>query len=81
MIRSKCQAEGLGASYVIFLGSIRPAQIAHVNVDTTVQTKDIRYPTDARLYDRARERLVKEARKAGLSVKQSYERVAGGWRR
>jgi transposase, IS5 family len=54
---------------------IRPAQIAHVNVDTTVQTKDVRYPTDARLYDRARERLVKEARKSGLTIKQSYERV------
>ena len=34
-----------------------------------------RYPTDARLYDRAREGLVKQARKAGLSIKQSYERV------
>jgi IS5 family transposase len=57
------------------MGVIRPAQIGHVNVDTTVQTKDIRYPTDARLYDRARERLVKEARKSGVAIKQSYERV------
>lgn len=47
----------------------------HINVDTTVQTKEIRYPADARSYDRSRERLVKEARKAGLKVKQSYERV------
>lgn len=59
----------------VAMGVIRPAQIAHVNVDTTVQTKDVRYPTDARLYDRARERLVKRARRAGLSIKQSYERV------
>ncbi len=61
----------------VAMGAIRPAQIAHVNVDTTVQTKDVRYPTDARLYDRARERLVKQARQAGLSIKQSYERVGG----
>jgi transposase, IS5 family len=54
---------------------IRSAQIKHVNVDTTVQTKDVRYLMDARLYDRAKERSVKEARKAGLSIKQSYERV------
>jgi IS5 family transposase len=57
------------------MGVIRPAQIRHVNVDTPVQTKNVRYPTDARLYDRARERLVKEARESGVAIKQSYERV------
>jgi transposase, IS5 family len=55
--------------------ALRPSQVAHVNVDTTVQTKAIRHPTDARLYDRARERLVQEGRNAGLAIKQSYERV------
>jgi IS5 family transposase len=59
----------------VAMKALRPAQVSHVNVDTTVQTKAIRHPTDARLYDRARERLVKEARQAGLSIKQSYERV------
>jgi IS5 family transposase len=52
-----------------------PGQIERVNVDTTMQTKAVRFPTDARLYDRARERLVKTARKQVLSIKQSYERV------
>ena len=54
---------------------ITPTQMQRVNVDTTVQTKAVRFPTDSRLYDRSRERLVKEARKAGLKIKQSYERV------
>jgi IS5 family transposase len=54
---------------------ITPAQIARVHMYTTVQTKAGRFPKDARLYDRARERLVKTARKQGLSIKQSYERV------
>jgi IS5 family transposase len=54
---------------------IKPTQLKRVNVDTTVQTKAVRYPTDARLYNRARERLVKEARKGGIQIKQSYERV------
>jgi IS5 family transposase len=54
---------------------ITPRQIKRVNIDTTVQTKTIRFPTDARLYNRAREQLVKEARKRGLRIKQSYERV------
>jgi len=59
----------------IAMGAVRPAQVKHVNIDTTVQTKAIRYPTDARLYQRACERLVVHARKAGLTIKQSYERV------
>ena len=54
---------------------LKSSHVEHINVDTTVQSKDIRYPTDARLYDRARERLVKEARRNGLKVKQSYQRV------
>lgn len=54
---------------------ITPAQIQRINVDTTVQTKAVRFPTDARLYNRARERLVNTARKLGLHIKQSYERV------
>ena len=59
----------------VAMDAIKPSQLRHVNVDTTVQAKAIRYPTDSRLYDRARERLVAEARKVGLSIKQSYQRV------
>ena len=50
-------------------------QLQRVNVDTTVQTKAVRFPTDARLYNRARERLVKLARDCGIRIKQSYQRV------
>lgn len=59
----------------VAMKAITPSQVRHVNVDTTVQTKAIRHPTDSRLYDRARERLVVHARRAGLRIKQSYERV------
>jgi transposase, IS5 family len=55
--------------------AIRPTQLQRINVDTTVQTKAVRYPTDARLYHRCRARLVKAARAAGLNIKQSYEHV------
>ncbi len=44
------------------LNAIKPHQLKRVNVDTTVQEKEVRFPTDARLYDRARERLVKAAK-------------------
>ena len=57
----------------IKMGAIRPAQLKRINVDTTVQTKAIRFPTDARLYNRCRERLVKTARQQGIKIKQSYQ--------
>ena len=57
----------------IKMGVIGPAQLKRINVDTTVQTKAIRFPTDARLYHRCRERLVKVARRQGIKIKQSYQ--------
>src|SRR6185369_448180 len=44
--------------------------------DTTVQPKSVMFPTDAKLINRAREKLVKLARKYGLDLRQSY--ASGG---
>ena len=44
-------------------------------VDTTVQPKNVAYPTDAKLLHRARERLVRRAKKYGVRLRQSYTRV------
>ena len=44
-------------------------------VDTTVQPKNVMFPTDAKLIHRARERLVRLARQVGLDLRQSYVRV------
>lgn len=57
------------------LRAIKPSQLARVNVDTTVAEKHVRFPTDARLYNRARERLVKAAERRGLALRQNYRRV------
>jgi IS5 family transposase len=65
--------ETIGAG--VAMKVITSTQASHVNIDTTVQTKAIRYPTDARLYDRARERLLAHARQSGLLIRQSYARV------
>ena len=46
-----------------------------VNVDTTVQEKAIAYPTDARLYHKARVLLVKAAKDRGIPLRQSYLRL------
>jgi IS5 family transposase len=59
-------------------GIIRPTMLERINVDTTVQEKFIRFPTDARLYDRMRERLVTVAQRRGIVLRQSYARV-GRW--
>lgn len=57
-------------------GFIRKTELKRVNVDTTVQEKNVRFPTDARLYDRMRERLVNAARAEGIALRQSDERVS-----
>lgn len=54
---------------------IKPSELKRVNVDTTVQEKEVRFPTDARLYDRMRQRLVKAAKQEGVRLRQSYVRV------
>lgn len=54
--------------------AIKPFQLKRVNVDSTVMEKDIRFPTDARLYDRAREKLVKAAKQRGILLRQNYNR-------
>jgi len=56
-------------------GYVKKSDCRRVNVDTTVQPKDIRFPTDARLNDRMREKLVKQAQAEGIELRQSYERV------
>jgi transposase, IS5 family len=53
----------------------KPADFSKVIVDTTVQPKAVAFPTDAKLMHRARERLVKLARKTGVGLRQSYQRV------
>lgn len=58
------------------LKAIKPHMLKRVNVDTTVQEKEIRYPTDSRLYDRSRERLVKAANERGIGLRQNYNRTA-----
>jgi len=55
--------------------AVKISQLKRINVDTTVQEKNVRFPTDSRLYDRARERLVKAARAEGIDLRQSYQRV------
>lgn len=56
-------------------GAAKPADFRQVIVDTTVQPKNVMFPTDARLMHRARERLVRLAKRLGVGLRQSYERI------
>jgi IS5 family transposase len=56
-------------------GAMQPEDTRRVIVDTTVQPKNVMFPTDAKLINRAREKLVKLAGKLGLHLRQSYRRV------
>ena len=56
-------------------GAMKPGDLARVIVDTTVQPKNITFPTDAKLLNRAREKLVKLAKRLGVGLRQSYTRV------
>jgi IS5 family transposase len=46
--------------------AIKPSELSRVIVDTTVQPKNVMFPTDAKLVNRAREILVRQARKHGV---------------
>jgi hypothetical protein len=54
---------------------MKPSDLARVVIDTTVQPKAVMFPTDAKLLNQARERLVRLAKKLGVSLRQSYRRV------
>lgn len=56
-------------------GAAKPQDFARVIVDTTVQPKAVMFPTDAKLVNRARERLVRLAKQHGVRLRQSYVRV------
>ena len=56
-------------------GAIKPSELSRVIVDTTVQPKNVTFPTDAKLLNRAREKLVRLAQRHGVALRQSYARV------
>jgi len=56
-------------------GAMKPSELSRVIVDTTVQPKNVMFPTDAKLLNRAREILVRLAKKRGVGLRQSYARV------
>lgn len=79
--RTRMGAERLEAllqeslSVAVRTKAIDVRDLSKVIVDTTVEEKAITFPTDAKLTNRAREKLVKLAKKHGLELRQYYPRV------
>jgi hypothetical protein len=48
---------------------MKPSDLARIVVDSTVQPKAVMFPTDAKLLNQARERLMRLAKKVGVSAK------------
>ena len=55
--------------------AMRLSDLSQAIVDTTVQEKAVAFPTDAKLAHRARERLVRLAKRHRVRLRQSYARV------
>lgn len=55
--------------------TVAPQDLKRVIADTTVMEKNITFPTDSKLLNRAREQLVELADECGLKLRQSYARV------
>lgn len=57
-------------------GTVKDRSLSRVAVDTTVMEKNIAHPTDARLYEKARCKLVALADEGGITLRQNYNRLA-----
>jgi transposase, IS5 family len=57
-------------------GVAKPSSLERVSVDTTVQPKAIAHPTDSRLYWKALQILVRQAKRHGVTLRQSHTRLA-----
>lgn len=66
---------GLTVRIAIQTETIKASDVKIVNVDTTVQPKAIKYPTDSALLQKVRAVLVARAQRVGIMLRQSYERV------
>ena len=57
-------------------GALKKSDLARVTVDTTVQPKNVTFPTDAKLMLTAIRKLGGAAKQHGVPLRQSYVRVA-----
>jgi transposase, IS5 family len=52
--------------------AVRPTEFERIIVDTTVQEKAVAHPVDSRLLEIARAKVVQAAKRAGITLKQTF---------
>ena len=65
----------------VAMNAAKPKDLERVIVDTTVQEKAIAHPTDSRLLEVARAKITRLAKRAGIALKQTFEREGKTLRR
>ena len=65
----------------VSLQALKKTDLQRVIVDSTVQEKAIAHPTDSRLLEVARKKLVRLAQRCGLALKQTYDKECSALRR
>ena len=63
------------------IGAVKKSEFERLIVDTTVQEKAIAHPIDSRLLDIARRKVVQAAKRAGIELKQTFDRECKELRR
>lgn len=80
--RKKVDVEGVilllqeTLSVAVRTNTLRMLELDELLADTTVQEKNVTFPTDPKLYHRARVLLVKQAKEFGIEFRQSYTRLS-----
>ena len=80
--RKRIGSEGLeemlkvSEEVVLDTGTAKRSSLERISVDTTVQPKAIGHPTDSRLYLKAIQLLVRQAKRHGVVLRQSHTRLA-----
>jgi len=65
----------------VAIKAVKVIDLERVIVDTTVQEKAIAHPVDSRLLEIARHKVVSAAKRAGISLKQTFIKECKGLRR
>ncbi len=66
----------MSVTVAVAAGVVTKQELQEVIVDTTVMPKNIEFPTDTKLLEKARVKLVKLAKKHGLDLRQNYNLVS-----
>ena len=68
----------LRISLMVNAGEITEKEMKQVMIDSTVQEKNITFPTDAKLYRKIAERVLKMSEREGIGLRRTYTREMKG---